>query len=660
MIRKHSLLLGFSLSAALLLAGCTSDLSQGGGSGEVPLRLSAAPTTGLTRAADGLYTNTTGFDGGEQVEVYVNSSTKHGTYQVNSTSKTALDATNAANTQYYPTTGDVNLYAVYPAASATNGSHTVKYDQTSDDNYKASDLMYASKTVTQAQKTSTQELQFGHQLVKLKVQIIKAAGVGSVTKVEMQNVKRKVTVTANTSSMSLTDLTSATGETGTEANSDKILVFSGSNTSTSEQTYAVVFPVQSWSNQDFITVTADGQTATYKLTKDDFTFGHEYTLTLNINAAALGNTVSIDTWSNGGSATINPTASELYIEDIDPVVYTGSAQTPNFTIYNSSNTQVATQSNASTYFTIYWQNNTNAGIATVAAVGKTGTDYAGKACAKNFTIQKADPIVTAPTAKPSLLYTGSAQQLINAGSTTGGTLQYSLDNSTWSSDATTITGTAAQEYTVYYKVVGNDNYNDVTQQSITASITYRSISSATTADIGKVVCAAGHLHDAKTAVPSGCTAVGVLGKVTSTGHGLIVALKDAKYQDWDTINSWSSITAYASTTLKLLPSDDARGTLASYTDLGGYSVSNWCVGQKTDYESIFTNLGSTTGLGSAGKTYDSNVCAYFTSGSNGDAFDYYYWSATEYDSDNGWYFNGSYWDSGSKDGPRGVRPLLAF
>ena len=311
MIRKHSLLLGFSLSAALLLTGCTSDLSQGGGSGEQPLRLSAAPTTGLTRAADGLYTQSSGFDGGEQVEVYVNGSSTHGTYRVNSTSKTGLDAVNAANTLYYPTTGDVNLYAVYPAASIA--SHTVKYDQTTEANYKASDLMYASKTVTQADKSNNQELQFGHQLVKLKVQIVKAADVGSVTKVEMQNVKRKVTVAANTSSMSLTDLTSASGETGTGADEDKILVFSGSNTQTSTQTYAVVFPVQEWADQDFITVTADGQTATYKLTKNDFTFGHEYTLTLNINARALGNTVSIDTWNNGGSAVINPTASELYI-----------------------------------------------------------------------------------------------------------------------------------------------------------------------------------------------------------------------------------------------------------------------------------------------------------------------------------------------------------
>ena len=78
-----------------------------------------------------------------------------------------------------------------------------------------------------------------------------------------------------------------------------------------------------------------------------------------------------------------------------------------------------------------------------------------------------------------------------------------------------------------------------------------------------VACAAGHLHLAKTAVPSGCTAVGILGKVTATGHGLILALKDADTQQkWSTINSWDSETTYAGTTLKLLTAS-ARSPLTS-------------------------------------------------------------------------------------------------
>ena len=74
--------------------------------------------------------------------------------------------------------------------------------------------------------------------------------------------------------------------------------------------------------------------------------------------------------------------------------------------------------------------------------------------------------------------------------------------------------------------------------TVTMSAGYRLLSTATAGDIGKVVCASGHLHDAKTAVPTGHTAVGILGKVSKTGHGRILALKNAMWQPWTTIDSW--------------------------------------------------------------------------------------------------------------------------
>ena len=186
------------------------------------------------------------------------------------------------------------------------------------------------------------------------------------------------------------------------------------------------------------------------------------------------------------------------------------------------------------------------------------------------------------------------------------------------------------------------------------------LSAATTSDYGKVVCAAGHLHDAKTAVPDGCTAVGILGKVTETGHGLIIALKDATQQIWPTINDWTSETNYAGTTPKLLPDDAARGTnLTSYTTLGATAVSNWAVAQYEDYKAIFTNLGSTTAGNIAGKTYDGNVNAYITTGVGGTAMSANYWSATP-DGDRAWYFRNDYWTLSTLRRNRSVRPVLGF
>jgi hypothetical protein len=233
------------------------------------------------------------------------------------------------------------------------------------------------------------------------------------------------------------------------------------------------------------------------------------------------------------------------------------------------------------------------------------------------------------------------------------------------SDAT-ITVTATDGTKNYTKTLTSKTYEagngyPVSWRMAEAAPTYPLLSAATTSDYGKVVCAAGHLHDAKTAVPTGCTAVGILGKVTATGHGLILALKDAATnQRWSTINGWTSVDTYAGTTLKQLPDDDARSPLTSYTTLGSTTVSDWCVAQKSDYEAIFINLGSTTG-DTDGKTYDANVNAYITTFVGGTAISGYYWSATERDDGNVWFFGNAYWiASNNKSSTYHVRACLAF
>lgn len=85
------------------------------------------------------------------------------------------------------------------------------------------------------------------------------------------------------------------------------------------------------------------------------------------------------------------------------------------------------------------------------------------------TIGKATPDVTPPTGRGSLKYTGEAQELVTRGTTTGGTLQYSL-NQTSGYSTNIPTGTNAGNYTIYYKVIGDSNYNDVTVKTLSVSI----------------------------------------------------------------------------------------------------------------------------------------------------------------------------------------------
>ena len=202
-----------------------------------------------------------------------------------------------------------------------------------------------------------------------------------------------------------------------------------------------------------------------------------------------------------------------------------------------------------------------------------------------------------------------------------------------------------------------------TSDAAAAEATYTLLSAATTADCGKVVCAAGHLHDAKTAVPDGCTAVGILGKVTETGHGLILALQDATAQTWNTINGWTSVTTYAGTTLKVLPDDAARGTnLTSYTALGETAVSNWAVAGDTDYQAIFKNLG---GAIDDWESYvlDNNVNAYITTGVGGSALDGEYWTAwtsEELQEGDAVMFYINEWNADNRNNSKKIRPVLGF
>ena len=203
------------------------------------------------------------------------------------------------------------------------------------------------------------------------------------------------------------------------------------------------------------------------------------------------------------------------------------------------------------------------------------------------------------------------------------------------------------------------------QTTLTMSPRYPLALSSATAewDLGAVACNDGYLYMEKKAVPSGKTAVGILGKVTETGHGLILALQDAAWQTWDTINGWPSVTTFAGTTLKQLP-EEALGSLKIYTFLmptlsDPIPMSSWCVAQKRDYDEIFVNLGSTD-VNSNGTTYDGNVNAYITTGVGGTAMtSNNYWSATEYDVNCAWNFGYGWYELG-KGINLNVRPVLGF
>ena len=90
----------------------------------------------------------------------------------------------------------------------------------------------------------------------------------------------------------------------------------------------------------------------------------------------------------------------------------------------------------------------------------------------DITISRATPTVTAPTAT-NPIYTGAAQNLITAGSTTGGEIQYALgtkDAATEKYTTSIPTATDVGTYYVWYKVVGDSNYLDSDVGYVTVTI----------------------------------------------------------------------------------------------------------------------------------------------------------------------------------------------
>lgn len=79
-------------------------------------------------------------------------------------------------------------------------------------------------------------------------------------------------------------------------------------------------------------------------------------------------------------------------------------------------------------------------------------------------VNKTPASVTAvPAAKTDLFYNGTDQALVTAGTASGGTMQYSLDGTTWSTAVPT--GKNVGAYTVQYKVVGDATHTDTAPQT---------------------------------------------------------------------------------------------------------------------------------------------------------------------------------------------------
>lgn len=295
----------FAAIAALALTACSNDDEIKVG-GDNAILLTSSLNVAETRAATNIQTSA--FDAGETVDVYItehNGGNNPTTYPQPIEYTTGAGGALTVGTQYYyPTSGNgVNIYALYPTKTKAGELFTIKEDQSADDNYKASDLMYGKPATNNPVSPSANavDIQFSHLLSKVTINLKPGVNVTSLdgAEVKLLGVKPSTTLTAGINGHSITDAS------GTAI---PITVMTATETVTSGS--AIIVPQTL--PEMFLQVTLGGATLTGKLSTGAPTLvaGNAYTydITVNMRGGALEIEGSITPWTDGGtnSGTVNP------------------------------------------------------------------------------------------------------------------------------------------------------------------------------------------------------------------------------------------------------------------------------------------------------------------------------------------------------------------
>ena len=266
--------------AVVALAACTQMETPMENKVPVSLTYSTLEAT-ESKAAQNLNEET--FDSGEGVKVRI-SNTGEGSWTDYTFTTGAAGAMTAPDPgPYYPAGAqNIDIVAYYPATAGM--SFTVATDQTADEAYKASDLMFASVT-DQAKMSSAVNLVFSHKMAKLNVNITAGQGVGSITSVSILNVKPTVS------------FDQATGVVGSASGTVTSIAMSNNG--------AALIPAQTIEG-GLLSIVTDKGTATFSVASKAFTAGKLYTLNITVNLLAVGTTTAITGWTSEGTVTVNP------------------------------------------------------------------------------------------------------------------------------------------------------------------------------------------------------------------------------------------------------------------------------------------------------------------------------------------------------------------
>ena len=179
----------------------------------------------------------------------------------------------------------------------------------------------------------------------------------------------------------------------------------------------------------------------------DWSYALNGTSTDSIKATCIG-TIGTCTETTGLTLTMSAPTSLTYDGTAKPVTFNadhnvaafGATPTPTYYSYYDEEWHALTEAptNVGTY--------------------KAEVTYGGETASVEYEVVKSNPTYTAPT-PIDLTYTGSAQELVNAGTTADGTIQYKLGDGDYSTSIPTATD--AGTYNVYYQIIGDANHSNL-------------------------------------------------------------------------------------------------------------------------------------------------------------------------------------------------------
>ena len=304
--------------SAVALTGCSNELAEqqqagaaGGAAGATEVEIVPSfveQVSGLTRAADNLNTNTSGFSSTtEKARIFVDGGGYDATfteyaYTGNGTSLTAPDP--APKFPMQSTVTSVNVYGWYPALD-TSKSFSIQTDQSSDAYYVKSDLMLANQVQCEREVNSSDKkqwsiktaaaLQFRHVMAKAKITFKSVDGT-KITAVKLKNIYP--TVAIDDATKTALAIGSASGSAG------DVTLWTGEKTNDTEQVACGVFPPQSIAaNTNFIEVVTDAGSVYYTVgsAAKAFDGGKEYAITIEVGSSDVNHTVSLGDWTHSST-----------------------------------------------------------------------------------------------------------------------------------------------------------------------------------------------------------------------------------------------------------------------------------------------------------------------------------------------------------------------